>query len=120
MKRKINKVIFPLAIGCLLLTGCGKEVIREKQFEDKAIVKEVEYIPRKTRIMSTGKTTVPRTISAKYYITLDYNGIIINENNEKMYNICKDKLYEEVNCIFNKIDYDDGSSQIELIEVRDK
>lgn len=122
MRRKISKIIFPLAIGCLLLTGCDSniEIVMEKEFEDKAIVKDVNYIPRKTIIDYVGRTAMERDIPAKYYVALDYNKVIIEKDDEIIYNICKDKLYKEINCKFIMTEYSNGSSKIELIEVRDK
>lgn len=98
----------------LFLVGCAK-VVSEESFEISAKVVETDFRSSytTTTIVSAGKTMVPMTQyhSARYDVTLEYEGENYYLDNETYYNIAKEKEGQYVQCIMVTKKYDNGKER---------
>lgn len=94
MKRRL---LVPIMLLILILTGCGKTLIRERT-EVTAVVTDKVYVSETSGInmIYTGKTTMllPYTHPAEWNVTISYEDISITVDDEKFYNTidCNQKI----------------------------
>lgn len=115
----MKKVFFILLLSSLLLTGCGRELVREENIVDSVVISEIKYKPSSTytTFSKVGSVMVPMTHTspASYTVIFDYKGTKIQYKGKSIYNQFKNKLNNSIECEMNMKVYDDNSFDIEII-----
>lgn len=112
-----------LLSGTLLLSGCGRELIRTEKIEDVGMVKSIDYSPSYTTMMPicTDKsvTIIPQNHPEDYDTIIEYKGVQYNLGSPKLYKYIKDnnKIKKDVKCSIETEYYDDGTSRTQIVKV---
>lgn len=87
MIKKLSKAMI-LGILMFTLAGCSGGYVEDEVVSAKVVAKE--HIPKRTTtsIVPTGKTVIPVTTNhpEKFYVTVEYQGLILKIESEAIYN----------------------------------
>lgn len=112
-----------LSGSLLMLSGCGRELVRTEKIEDIGTVKDINYNSSYTTMMPicTGKsvTLVPQTHPEDYDTIVEYKGVQYNLGSPELYKYVKDnnKINKNVKCSIETEYYDDGTSRTQIVKV---
>ena len=90
------------------LTGCAKLIDTQTEIVDATIVNTRFYAGYYTYVKS-GSTTIMQWHPARYYTTLEYNGISTDIFGSELYSICNGRNGATIQCNLITESYDDGS-----------
>ena len=120
--RRIGIVAASLLIGLSTLTGCTKCIKKTTEPVKVKIVNEY-YKPKQTQIdfvsgLTSGDFT-PHiyTEPAKYYITVEYNGINYTIPGESTYRKYHGRVGEMIQGTLVTREYDDGTSKSRIVSI---
>jgi hypothetical protein len=107
MKLRFTALLILIAAAALL-TGCAKLIDTQEEVVEATIVDTHYYAGYYTYIKS-GTTTIMQWHPARYYTTLEYNGISTDIFGSDLYSICDGKNGATIQCTLITESYDDGS-----------
>lgn len=107
MRLRFIALLILLAV-VISLTGCAKLIDTQEEAVEATIVDTRFYAGYYTYIKS-GNTTITQWHPARYYTTLEYNGISTDIFGSDLYSICHGKNGTTIQCILITKSYDDGS-----------
>lgn len=107
MRLRFAAVLILIAVA-VSLTGCAKLIDTQEEVVEATIVDTRFYAGYYTYIKS-GNTTITQWHPARYYTTLEYNGISTDIFGSDLYSICNGKDGATIQCILITESYDDGS-----------
>lgn len=90
------------------LTGCAKLIDTQEEVVEATIVNTRSYAGYYSYIKSDN-STIMQWHPARYYTTLEYNGISTDIFGSDLYSICHGKNGTTIQCILITESYDDGS-----------
>ena len=107
MRLRLTALLILIAV-VVSLTGCAKLIDTQEEVVDATVVGTRHYAGYYTYIKS-GKTTIMQWHPARYYTTVEYNGISTDIFGSELYSICHGKNGTTIQCNFITESYDDGS-----------
>lgn len=107
MRLRLIALLILIAVA-VSLTGCAKLIDTQEEVVEATIVDTRFYAGYYTYIKS-GNTTIMQWYPARYYTTLEYNGISTDIFGSDLYSRCNGKNGATIQCILITESYDDGS-----------
>jgi hypothetical protein len=107
MRLRFIALLILIAVAASLI-GCAKLIDTQEEIVEATIVDTRFYAGYYTSIKS-GKVTVMQWHPARYYTTLEYNGISTDIFGSDLYSICHGKDGDTIQCSLITETYDDGT-----------
>ena len=105
--RRIIGLILLIAVAVSLI-GCAKVVDTQTETVEATII-NVYYKGAWMQMIPSGKTMIPISHPAEYWVNLQYGEITASFNNYDLYTACKGKEGATIQCSLITETYDDGT-----------
>ena len=107
MRLRFTALLILVAV-VVSLTGCAKLIDTKEEVVEATIV-DAYYKGAWVQMIMSGKTMIPISHPAEYWVKLQYGEITTSFNSYDLYSICHGKNGATLQCTLITESYDDGS-----------
>lgn len=107
MRLRFTALLILIAV-VISLTGCAKVIDTQTEVVEATIV-DTYYKGAWVQMIISGKTIIPISHPAEYWVNLQYGEITTSFNSYDLYSICHGKDGDTIQCSLITETYDDGT-----------